>query len=135
MKRATTRSAVLGRPSPLLTSSQIAGGAPKVPAGGWLRAAREARGLTQREAARRAKVSQQAFHQFETGELSETITLDRLRRSAAAVDCQLVYFLFPKGDWLPAEKPALAQREAPEPPPAPRGMPSYQDEELPVSLL
>jgi len=135
MKRATAHSAVLGRPSPLLTSTQVARGAPKVPAGGWLRAAREARGLTQREAARRARVSQQAFHQFETGELSETITLDRLRRSAEAVDCQLVYFLYPKGDWLPVEKAVPAREEAPEPQAEAPAVPSFQDEELPVTLL
>jgi transcriptional regulator with XRE-family HTH domain len=68
-----------------------------VPQDGWLRAVRDSLGVTQREAAAVAGVTQQAFDQFEAGELKTTITLERLKKAAAALGCEVVYFLKPAG--------------------------------------
>jgi predicted DNA-binding mobile mystery protein A len=67
-----------------------------MPARGWLRAVREAVGLTQGSVAARASVKRQSYSQFETAEEKGTITLGSLRRAAEAMDCELVYFLIPK---------------------------------------
>lgn len=67
-----------------------------MPARGWLRAVREAVGLTQGTVAARASVKRQSYSQFETAEEKGTITLGSLKRAAEAMDCELVYFVIPK---------------------------------------
>jgi predicted DNA-binding mobile mystery protein A len=67
-----------------------------MPARGWLRAVREAVGLTQGHVAEKAGVKRQSYAQFETAEEKGTITLGSLRRAAEAMDCELVYFVVPK---------------------------------------
>lgn len=67
------------------------------PTRGWLRAVREAIGLTQAEVAGRASVKRQSYAQFEAAEEKESISLASLRRSAEAMDCELVYFVVPRG--------------------------------------
>jgi transcriptional regulator with XRE-family HTH domain len=67
-----------------------------VPFRGWLRAVREAKGLTQKSAAAKAGIKQQAFAQFETREVKGTITVESLAYAADALDCEVVYFLRPK---------------------------------------
>jgi transcriptional regulator with XRE-family HTH domain len=66
------------------------------PVGGWLRTMRQVLNLTQATVAEKSGISQQAYAQFETGEASSTISLGRLRHAAAAMDCELVYFLMPR---------------------------------------
>ncbi len=66
------------------------------PVGGWLRTMRQTFSLTQATVAEKAGISQQAYAQFETGETSSTISLGRLRHAAAAMNCELVYFLIPR---------------------------------------
>jgi predicted DNA-binding mobile mystery protein A len=89
------------------------------PARGWLRAIREAIGLTQDGAASAMGVRRQSFAQFEKAEADETISLGSLSRAAAALDCEVVYFLVPKGqgdrtyvDLAAAHDPASAHRRA-----------------------
>jgi transcriptional regulator with XRE-family HTH domain len=65
------------------------------PPDGWLRTVRDGLGISQREAAGAAGVTQQAFDQFESGELRASITLERLQKAAAALGCEVVYFLQP----------------------------------------
>ena len=108
------------------------------PPEGWLRSVRNGLGVSQREAAASAGVTQQAFDQFESGELRNSITLERLQNAAAALGCELVYFLKPKSGGA-GSFATLAERRA-------RGEatrskstrawtpPSYSDE-LPVNLL
>jgi predicted DNA-binding mobile mystery protein A len=67
-----------------------------VPSRGWLRAVREAIGLSQGRVAERASVKRQSYSQFETAEEKGSISLASLRRAAEAMDCELVYFVVPK---------------------------------------
>ena len=67
------------------------------PAKGWLRAVREAIGLTQGQVAAKVGVKRQSFAQFEAAEEHGSISLGSLRRAAAAMECELVYFIVPKG--------------------------------------
>ncbi|MDK1039657.1 MAG: mobile mystery protein A [Actinomycetota bacterium] len=63
---------------------------------GWIRAIRDALGMSSTELAARIGVSQQRVSQMEHSELQETITLETLRRAANALDCDLVYVLEPR---------------------------------------
>ena len=67
-----------------------------MPARGWLRAVREAVGLTQRHVSERAAIRRQSYAQFETAEERGSISVASLRRAAAAMDCDLVYFIVPR---------------------------------------
>ena len=67
-----------------------------VPARGWLRAVREAVGLTQADVAGRAGVKRQSYAQFENSEGRGSISIASLRRAAAAMDCELVYYVLPR---------------------------------------
>jgi transcriptional regulator with XRE-family HTH domain len=74
------------------------------PARGWLRAVREAIGLSQSDVAKALAVKRQSYAQFETAEEAESISVASLRKSAAALGCELVYFL------VPADEPGLSFR-------------------------
>jgi predicted DNA-binding mobile mystery protein A len=74
--------AVAGRPTPVL---------------GWIRAIRDALGMTGADLASRLGVAQPTIAQLEKSEAAGTIRLDTLRRAAAAMDCTLVYALVPNG--------------------------------------
>jgi predicted DNA-binding mobile mystery protein A len=63
---------------------------------GWIRAIRDALGMSGTELAARIGVSQQRVPQMERSELDETITLETLRRVADALDSDLVYALQPR---------------------------------------
>lgn len=63
---------------------------------GWIRAIRDALGMSSTELASRIGVSQQRVSQMEHSEVQETITLGTLRRAADALDCDLVYVLEPR---------------------------------------
>jgi predicted DNA-binding mobile mystery protein A len=66
------------------------------PTRGWLRAARKALHMTQRQMAQRLGMKQQAYASIEVREQSERVSLETLRRAAGALDCDLVYALVPK---------------------------------------
>lgn len=65
------------------------------PAHGWLRAIRQALGVTTRQLAKTVGVTQAAVVDAERSEAKEDITLATLRRYATALDCELVYALVP----------------------------------------
>lgn len=65
------------------------------PAHGWLRAVRNALGMTTTQAAARVGVVQSAYTAIERGEVEGAVTLRTLRRAAEALDCRLVYALVP----------------------------------------
>lgn len=81
-----------GRIEPLNAARGVA----TVPARGWLRAVREAIGLTQSRVASRAAMKRQSYSQFERSEERGSISIASLSRAAGAMDCELVYFLVPR---------------------------------------
>lgn len=81
------------------------------PSRGWLRAIRDALGMTTAQFARRLGVSQPRVVGLEKGEVEETLTLASLRRAAEALDCTLVYALVPNQTLLESLK-NQAQRQA-----------------------
>lgn len=66
------------------------------PPRGWLRAIREALGMTAAQFARRLNVSQPRIPALEQAEIDGTVTLATLRRAAEALDCAFVYALVPR---------------------------------------
>ena len=66
------------------------------PAGGWLRAVRQALNLAQADVAKNTGVTKQAYAQFERGETKGTLSLGSLQRAAEAMQCDLVYYLVPR---------------------------------------
>lgn len=63
---------------------------------GWVRAIREALGMSTTEMAARLGVTQSRVSAIEHGEAQGTIKLETLRRAADALDCELIYALVPR---------------------------------------
>lgn len=63
---------------------------------------REALGLTQTKVAKRAAMKRQSYAQFENAEKKGSISLASLRRAAAAMDCEVVYFIVPRESVAPS---------------------------------
>ena len=61
------------------------------PPRGWIKAIREALGMTTAQIAKRMGVSQPRAVEIEKAEKTGAITLDTLARAARAMDCKLVY--------------------------------------------
>jgi predicted DNA-binding mobile mystery protein A len=66
------------------------------PPRGWIKAIREALGMTTAQLAQRIGVSQPRVVAIEKAEKNSTITLDSLERAARAMDCRVVYALIPR---------------------------------------
>lgn len=66
------------------------------PPRGWLRAIREALGMSAAQFARRLKVTQPRISALEKGEIDGTVTIATLKRAAEALDCAFVYALVPR---------------------------------------
>lgn len=66
------------------------------PPRGWIRAIREALGMTGAQLGKRLGVSQPTVIGYEKAETSGSITLNSLERAAHALDCRLVYALVPR---------------------------------------
>lgn len=84
------------------------------PARGWVKAVREALGMTSAQLGRRIAVSQSRVTRIERDEAEEAITLRTLRKIAEGLDCTLVYALVPNkplDDILRDRARALADRE------------------------
>ena len=65
------------------------------PQKGWLRAIRDALGMTSSQLARRLRIAQPSVVELEQSEARGTITLKTLERTAEALGCRLVYALVP----------------------------------------
>jgi len=65
------------------------------PARGWVRAIRDALGMTTAQLAARLGVKQPRVVELERGEVQGTITLHSLERAAEAMGCKVVYMLVP----------------------------------------
>jgi predicted DNA-binding mobile mystery protein A len=67
-----------------------------VPRSGWLRAVREALGMSSRDLAARMGVAESTVVRLETSEREGTAQLNSLRRAADALGCDLVYAVVPR---------------------------------------
>jgi predicted DNA-binding mobile mystery protein A len=67
------------------------------PQKGWIRALREAMGVSYGELGERLQASRSLAAQQEKAEVDDRITLKSLRAYAAALDCDLVYAFIPRG--------------------------------------
>jgi predicted DNA-binding mobile mystery protein A len=81
------------------------------PQNGWLRAVREALGITIRQVARTLHKTPQTVASFEKSEAADRITLQTLRQYAEALDCQLVYAIVPKTGSLKTLAEAKTRRD------------------------
>ena len=68
----------------------------KRPPKGWIKAMREALGMTMGQLAERLGVSQPRISALEQNEASGSITMESLERAANALDCDLAYVLIPR---------------------------------------
>ena len=78
----------LQRFSPLLQISP--------PQKGWIRAIRDALGMTAKQLASRLGIAQQAVARIEKDELSGSVTIKTMRRVAESLDCVFVYGFVPR---------------------------------------
>lgn len=69
---------------------------PQRPPSGWLKAIREALGITATHLARQLGVATSTITRLETSEKEDTVSLATLRRAAEALDCELHYALVPR---------------------------------------
>jgi len=67
-----------------------------VPRNGWVRAIREALGMSAAQLAARLNVTRQSIADLERNEVSGKITLERLTKLAEAMNCRVVYALVPE---------------------------------------
>jgi predicted DNA-binding mobile mystery protein A len=84
-KRLDERLAAIGEPSRFA-----------VPPRGWIRAIRDALGITGSQLGRRIGVTAQSIQNLEDSEANGTVQLNTLRKAAEAMNCELVYALVPK---------------------------------------
>jgi predicted DNA-binding mobile mystery protein A len=68
------------------------------PARGWVKAIREALGMTTAQLAERMGVAQTRVSRIEKDEVGSAVTLRTLRQAAEAMNCTLVYALVPNED-------------------------------------
>ena len=66
------------------------------PAKGWLRAIREALGMSGRQFARRLGVSAPWITALEKKELTGSVTINTMRQAAESLDCVFVYAVIPR---------------------------------------
>jgi predicted DNA-binding mobile mystery protein A len=66
------------------------------PPKGWLRAIREALGMTRKQLGRRMNITPQAVEEFEKHEDSYKVSLNTLQQAAKALNCKIFYVLIPE---------------------------------------
>ena len=84
------------------------------PPHGWLRAIRQALGMTTGQLAKRIHVTQPRINELEKAEVHGNITLHSLERAAEAMGCRVVYMLVPEkplSDMLHERAQAVAERQ------------------------
>ncbi|HIJ95419.1 MAG TPA: mobile mystery protein A [Desulfuromonadales bacterium] len=67
-----------------------------VPVKGWVRAIREALGMSGKQLANRLNVSQPRIPKLEQDEVSGSVSLKTMRQAAEAMDCVFVYAIVPR---------------------------------------
>lgn len=88
LKRA--RASLDARIEPLRPAAQFV-----APPKGWIRAIRDAIGMSGVQLARHMEITPQSVVDMEKSEAAATIRLETLRKAANALDCTLVYALIP----------------------------------------
>jgi len=91
LDRAAARKNLDKRLYPLMNADAFAR-----PPRGWIRAIREALGMTTAQLAARLQIAQPSAVGLEKAEANKAITLQTLERAARALDCTLVYALVPR---------------------------------------
>lgn len=84
------------------------------PPKGWIRAIRDALGMTTAQLAKRLGVSQPRVVELEQSEVSGSVTLHTLQRAAEALGCRFVYALIPEkplAETVRTRAEAVAQRQ------------------------
>jgi len=81
------------------------------PMRGWIRAIRDAIGMTGEQLARRIGVQKQRIVALEKGEVAGTATINSMKKAAEAMDCIFVYALVPR-DSLEANVERQARKYA-----------------------
>lgn len=84
------------------------------PSRGWIRAIREALGMTTGQFAKRLGVRQPRIVELERGEAKGNITVKTLERAAEALGCRLVYVLVPEkplADTIRQKAALVAERQ------------------------
>jgi predicted DNA-binding mobile mystery protein A len=66
------------------------------PPKGWIRAIRDALGMTTAQLAKRMHIAQPTLSAFEKREFEGTITLNSLEKAAQAMGCRLIYAIVPQ---------------------------------------
>ncbi len=79
---------------------------------GWVRAVRDALGMSTRQLAARMGVAQATVVQLERSEANGTVQLVTLRRAADALNCDVVYALVPRDGSLKRTVQEQARRRA-----------------------
>jgi predicted DNA-binding mobile mystery protein A len=70
----------------------------QTPQKGWIRAIRDALGMSAKQLAARTGMAQQRVTVVEKGEFSGAVTLKTMRRIAEGLDCVFIYGFVPKTD-------------------------------------
>ena len=93
MKKHLTRArdALDGRLSPMRPTDRFT-----VPPQGWIRAIRDALGMSGAQLAAKLGMKPPSVVALEQSEAAATIRLETLQKAAAALDCELVYALVPR---------------------------------------
>jgi predicted DNA-binding mobile mystery protein A len=68
------------------------------PAKGWLRAIREALGMSGKQFARRLGVAPPRITVLEKNEMSGSVTIKTMQQAADALECDFVYAIVPRGN-------------------------------------
>lgn len=84
------------------------------PPAGWIRAIRDALGMTGSDLAGRMGITQSRVTQIEKAEQNGELKLSTLARAADALGCELVYALVPRSGSLEADVRAQARSRATE---------------------
>ncbi|HRN26642.1 MAG TPA: mobile mystery protein A [Ignavibacteriaceae bacterium] len=71
-----------------------------VPSNGWLNTIRKSLNMSLKQLAKKLKVTSQNVNQLEVREKDGTISLQKLKETAEALDCMLVYAIIPKSGSL-----------------------------------
>lgn len=72
----------------------------KAPKYGWIHEIRQALGMSMQDLAERLGVIKQRVDRMEKDEVLGKLTLGSLQHAAEAMNCELVYFLVPRGEGL-----------------------------------
>ncbi len=68
----------------------------RTPKKGWLKEVRESLGMSMKDLAERLGTIKQRIERIEKDEVAAKVTLETMRKTAAAMNCDFIYFVVPK---------------------------------------